>query len=101
VHLACFLSLLAVSWKLLICAYLAPMAITWSMGGALNWVNHKWGYRNHHTDDHSTNHWLFGLLYWGEGWHNNHHANPKKWNFGERWWEIDSGAWVIKLVSQK
>jgi stearoyl-CoA desaturase (delta-9 desaturase) len=100
VHVFCAGVLLLVSWKLLMCAYLAPMAITWSMGGALNWVNHKWGYRNHIIYDHSTNNWIFALLYWGEGWHNNHHASPKKWNFGEQWWEIDISGMIIKLLKK-
>jgi fatty-acid desaturase len=26
--------------------------------------------------DLSTNNWWVGLMAWGEGWHNNHHAFP-------------------------
>jgi len=77
---------------------LIPQAMSWSIGGALNYANHCWGYRNHNTADSSTNNWLFAMAYWGEGWHNNHHANPKKWYFGERWWEIDvSGVLIAHL----
>jgi stearoyl-CoA desaturase (delta-9 desaturase) len=25
----------------------------------------------------------------GEGWHNNHHADPRSAQHGHRWWEID------------
>ena len=32
----------------------------------------------------------------GEGWHNNHHANPGRWWQGETWWEIDPPAFMIK-----
>jgi stearoyl-CoA desaturase (delta-9 desaturase) len=88
--------LLSPAWAM--CAYLAPMAITWSMGGALNFVNHFWGYRNYETRDESRNNWFFALVYWGEGWHNNHHANPKKFCFGERSWEFDVSAWIIKHI---
>jgi hypothetical protein len=55
----------------------------------------------HITTDNSTNNWIFAVVYWGEGWHNNHHANPKKWNFGERWWEIDVSGCIIRLVQKK
>lgn len=79
---------------------IAPQALTWCMGASLNWVNHKWGYRNHNTKDHSTNNWFYGLCYWGEGWHNNHHANPKHYRMGHAWWEIDVGARIIDWVKK-
>lgn len=77
---------------------IAPQALTWIMGASLNWANHKWGYRNHNTCDHSTNNWFYALVFWGEGWHNNHHHDPKKSYFGERWWELDVGGWIIKKI---
>ena len=40
------------------------------------------------------------VVYWGEGWHNNHHHNPKRATFGERWWEIDVSGWIIRLVKK-
>ena len=92
--------LLLINWQWAVCAYLAPMALVWSMGSALNLVNHMWGYRNHSTTDNSTNNWVFAVVYWGEGWHNNHHASPKKWNFGEQWWEIDISGMIIKLLKK-
>ena len=63
VHFMLLVILLLISWKLAICAYLAPMALVWSMGSALNFVNHKWGYRNHNTADHSTNNWFYAIFY--------------------------------------
>jgi fatty-acid desaturase len=30
-----------------------------------------------------------GLLAWGEGWHNNHHAHPVSARHGLAWYEID------------
>ena len=101
IHVVCSLILLAISPEIWACAWLAPQALTWSMGSALNTFNHVWGYRSHNSDDESRNNRFFGYLFWGEGWHNNHHHNPKKWNFGERWWEIDPGAWVVKAVRTK
>ena len=72
--------------------------ILWNAGSFINTLTHTFGYRNHDTDDNSTNIPLLGFLMWGEGWHNNHHAKPGKWDFQHRWWEIDPSAWVIRLV---
>jgi stearoyl-CoA desaturase (delta-9 desaturase) len=57
---------------------------------------HLWGYRRYNTNDKSHNNWLASILALGEGWHNNHHANPGRWYQGETWWEIDPPAFVIK-----
>lgn len=57
---------------------------------------HKWGYRTYNTSDLSKNNWLASILALGEGWHNNHHANPGRWWQGEKWWEFDPPAFMIK-----
>ena len=98
VHVAVGLILCAISPWVMISLYLAPQALTWSMGGILNVVQHTWGSRPNHVRDRSTNHWVFGVLYWGEGWHNNHHADPKNYQFGQKWWQVDVGAWIIRLI---
>jgi len=36
-----------------------------------------------------------GLLAFGEGWHNNHHAFPRSAFHGLRWWQIDFLAYLI------
>lgn len=58
------------------------------------------GYRNFNTDDNSRNYWLFGLLSWGIGYHNNHHANPKNVSFAHRKFEFDPTVLLVKLVSK-
>ena len=65
---------------------------TWSV----NSVAHLFGYRNYETRDHSTNNWLVALISHGEGWHNNHHAEPRSAVHGHRWWEYDMSWWVIR-----
>jgi len=30
-----------------------------------------------------------GLIAWGEGWHNNHHAFQRSARHGHAWWEVD------------
>jgi stearoyl-CoA desaturase (Delta-9 desaturase) len=48
--------------------------------------------------DNSRNSILLGLLVWGEGWHNNHHAFPYSAAFGLRWHQIDPGFWLIRSL---
>lgn len=62
---------------------------TWHVTWGINSFSHMWGYRNYQTREDSRNNWLFALLTNGEGWHNNHHADPRSARHGHRWWEID------------
>lgn len=65
---------------------------------AVNSLSHVFGYRNYETRDHSTNNWLVALFSHGEGWHNNHHAEPRAAAHGHRWWEYDMSWWVIRSL---
>jgi fatty-acid desaturase len=56
------------------------------------------GYQNYKTHDDSTNNWLVALIAHGEGWHNNHHADPRSAAHGHRWWEFDMSYWVIRML---
>jgi stearoyl-CoA desaturase (delta-9 desaturase) len=51
------------------------------------------GYRNYETKDNSYNNLFLGYFAWGQGWHNNHHYDPKSFDFGKgvsgKWWEWD------------
>ncbi len=67
---------------------------TWSV----NSLSHVFGYRNYDTRDESTNNWLVALLSHGEGWHNNHHAEPRSAAHGHRWWEFDMSWRVIRAL---
>ena len=66
---------------------------------SINSVCHLWGTRPFRSRDHSRNNPIFGVLGFGEGWHNNHHAFPASARHGLRWWEIDLGYWVIRLLA--
>lgn len=66
--------------------------MTWS----INSVCHLWGTRPYRCGDESRNNFLFGVLAFGEGWHNNHHAFPTSARHGLRWWQIDVSYWVIR-----
>jgi stearoyl-CoA desaturase (Delta-9 desaturase) len=69
--------------------------VTWSV----NSICHLWGSQPFSTGDESRNNFLFGVLGFGEGWHNNHHAFPASARFGLRWWQIDLGYWLISVLA--
>jgi stearoyl-CoA desaturase (delta-9 desaturase) len=63
---------------------------SWHVTWGVNSVAHLWGYRNYATDENSRNNWFFALATNGDGWHNNHHAQPRCCAHGfHRWWELD------------
>jgi fatty-acid desaturase len=67
----------------------------------VNSATHSWGSRRFATHDRSTNSWWVALLTWGEGWHNNHHAEPASARHGFKWYEIDFnwyGIWMLKML---
>jgi fatty-acid desaturase len=70
--------------------------VTWFVNSA----THLWGYRNYETTDNSRNLWWVGILAFGEGWHNNHHAYQRVARQGHRWWEIDVTYWCIWLMEK-
>lgn len=65
--------------------------ITWS----INSVCHSWGTRPYTSPDIARNNAIFGLLGWGEGWHNNHHAFPRSAYIGHRWYQVDLGKYFL------
>lgn len=71
----------------------------WHLTWLVNSVTHRWGYRNYATDDESRNHFVIALLTSGEGWHNNHHADPRSARHGHRWWELDVSWLIIRLLA--
>jgi fatty-acid desaturase len=72
--------------------------IVWHVTWSVNSVAHVWGYQNYDTRDNSRNNVLVGLWAAGEGWHNNHHADPESAQHGHRWWELDFSFLMIRLL---
>ncbi|HZC08115.1 MAG TPA: acyl-CoA desaturase, partial [Ktedonobacterales bacterium] len=70
--------------------------VTWSV----NSICHTFGKRAFETNDASRNEWIVGLLAFGEGWHNNHHAFPRSAFHGLRWWQFDLAGYVIRLLER-
>ena len=86
-------ALLGLIWGGLVRIFLVHH-VTWSV----NSVCHLWGARPFSSHDHSRNNLLFGVLAFGEGWHNNHHAFPTSARHGLSWWQIDVSYMLIRLM---
>jgi fatty-acid desaturase len=71
--------------------------VVWHQTWAVNSITHLWGYRNYATDEGSRNNLFVGIISNGEGWHNNHHADPRSAKHGHRWWELDTTYLTIRL----
>jgi stearoyl-CoA desaturase (delta-9 desaturase) len=96
---AVLMFLLGGTWALLT-LYIVPAVVLWNAGSLINTVCHTpiLGYRRYNSPDRSANNPVLGVFMWGEGWHNNHHRFQSRPNLGERWYEIDIGYYLIKLV---
>ncbi|WP_338251736.1 acyl-CoA desaturase [Dictyobacter halimunensis] len=70
--------------------------VTWSV----NSICHTFGKREFETTDKSRNEWIVGLLAFGEGWHNNHHAFPRSAFHGLHWWQVDLSAYLIRAMEK-
>jgi stearoyl-CoA desaturase (Delta-9 desaturase) len=62
---------------------------------SVNSICHTFGKREFETNDRSRNQWLMGVLAFGDGWHNNHHAFPRSAFHGLHWWQLDLSGYLI------
>jgi stearoyl-CoA desaturase (delta-9 desaturase) len=85
--------LTAILWAGLVRIFLVHHT-TWS----INSVCHLFGTRPYNTSDQSRNNVVCAVLTFGEGWHNNHHAFPASASLGLRWWQVDFGFFVIRIL---
>jgi len=69
--------------------------VTWS----INSVCHLWGTRPFATRDESRDNPIFGVLAFGEGWHNAHHAFPTSARHGLAWWKFDLNYLIIRTLA--
>jgi sn-1 stearoyl-lipid 9-desaturase len=87
--------------SLLIWGVFVRTVIVWHITWSVNSLAHLWGYRSYETGEQSRNNWLLALISNGEGWHNNHHADPRSARHGHRRWEIDLvyvTIWVLEAT---
>jgi len=87
-------------WEGLIWGGLVRLFLTHHVTWSVNSVCHTFGRRPFATQDRSTNEWIVGLLAFGEGWHNNHHAFPRSALHGLHWWQFDASGLVIRLLGR-
>ena len=92
--------LFLISPELLYFFWIVPVALTHIVLNSFIYLGHIAGYTNHNHRDDSKNLWPYSILFWGEGWHNNHHKNPHNFSMRDRWWEIDLIEPVIRLVKK-
>jgi len=70
---------------------------------AVGYAAHAWGERRFvvpGAKESGTNVWILGVLSFGEGFHNNHHAFPKSARMGMRPRELDLG-WAVIWVFER
>jgi sn-2 palmitoyl-lipid 9-desaturase len=85
-------------WSLVVWGVFLRMVINLHCTWLVNSAAHTWGYRTFDTPEGSTNLWWVGLVAWGEGWHNNHHAFQRSARHGHAWWEIDMTWMAIRTL---
>lgn len=65
----------------------------------VTYAAHRWGTQPHVTpgaSESGTNVWFLGVLSFGEGFHNHHHAFPRSARMGRSWHEVDLGWYVVR-----
>ena len=85
-------------WTYVIWGVFVRLVITLHGTWLVNSATHTWGYRVWNTNEDSRNLWWVGLLAWGEGWHNTHHAFQRSARHGFGW-EFDATWLVIRALS--
>ncbi len=96
--LLAFVFYAAGGWPLVVWGVSIRLLLTLHGTWLVNSATHVWGYRTWKTQDDSRNLWWVGLLAWGEGWHNTHHAFQRSARHGFGW-ELDATWLVIRALS--
>lgn len=90
---------LLIDWRLFLFGVLLPAGHFHLMANTVvNTMAHlkvPGSYRTYNTPDNSQNNQVIAWLSLGEGFHNNHHADPSKYDQGYGKNEFDICAWVI------
>lgn len=99
IALTCILLALIDPW-LIIFAYAIPACMSLHATSVISVIAHVHGYKTHKVSDESRNSWISSIVTLGDGWHNNHHANPGNWCTQEKWWELDPCGYLIKYIKK-
>ena len=84
-------------WQIGLLAAFVHLNCYLATSSAVNAIGHRFG-RRPYANGAGNVQWL-ALLTGGEGLHNNHHAAPTYARLSHRWFEIDPGWWLIKLLT--
>ena len=87
-------------WSMVLWGTFLRQVIGWHSTWLVNSATHLWGTRRFDTHDDSRNNGLIAALTFGEGWHNNHHANPRSAKHGLTWYEFDVNWVQIKFLEK-
>jgi len=61
----------------------------------INSICHMWGDQPNGSDNSSRDSWWISLITFGEGYHNYHHAFPRDYRNGPKWYNFDPSKWLI------
>lgn len=76
------------------------IVLTWHVAFAVTVLFHEVGTQRYETFDQSRNSFVLNLFTFGEGWHNNHHANMQSARLGHAWWEFDPGYLIFRVFER-
>ncbi len=87
-------------WSMVLWGVFARVVFGWHSTWFVNSATHFFGKRRFATEDDSTNNAWVAILTFGEGWHNNHHAQPTSARHGLKWYEFDMNWLTIRLFEK-
>jgi fatty-acid desaturase len=87
-------------WSMVLWGIFLRQIFGWHSTWLVNSATHLWGTRRFETTDDSRNNGLIAALTFGEGWHNNHHANPRSAKHGLDWYEFDPNWLQIRFLEK-
>jgi fatty-acid desaturase len=85
--------------SVLVWGVFARTVAVWHITWSVNSLAHLSGYRSFETAEDSRNNLFVALISGGEGWHNNHHADPRSASHGRCWREPDQTFLFIRLFA--
>lgn len=88
-------------WPYVIVGVCARVSLSLLGHWFVGFVAHKVGYLRYRIEDageEGRNCYFLGLLSFGEGFHNNHHAYPRSARMGHAWYELDLGWLAIRAL---
>lgn len=66
----------------------------------INSLAHMWGAQPYSNQNTSKDNWFIGLVSFGEGYHNYHHAFQTDYRNGPVWFNYDPGKWGIWALNK-